>query len=66
MQKLVKVQKPSGEIDEVPEFMLTPRFLKKHGWRVINIPQTVDELKQEVENLPKVEAKRGRPKKVED
>lgn len=68
MQKMVKVQKRSGEIEDVPEFMLTARFLKKHGWRIVNIPTTVEELKAEVENLPKEEPviKRGRPKKVED
>lgn len=67
MQKMVKVQKPSGEIEDVPEFMITTKFLKKHGWRIVQIPQTVEELKAEVESLKEEPViKRGRPKKVED
>lgn len=49
MQKLVKVQRKNGTIEEMPDWMANDtRLQRKHGWRVINIPSTVEELKAEV------------------
>ena len=46
MQKLVTVQRKNGTIEEMPDWMANDtRLQKKHGWRVINIPTTVEELK---------------------
>ena len=77
MQKLVTVQRKNGTIEEMPDWMANDtRLQKKHGWRVINIPTTVEELKAEFHDLepvnePVVEQefiseapkKRGRPTK---
>ena len=46
MQKLVTVQRKNGTIEEMPEWMAKDtRLQKNHGWRVINSPTTVEELK---------------------
>ena len=49
MQKLIKVQRKNGSIEELPDWMANDQKLqRKHGWRVINVPETVEELKAEV------------------
>ena len=74
MQRLVKVQRRNGTIEEMPDWMANDqRLQKKHGWRVIHIPTTVEELKAEVKPFteatfteseqPEIVNKRGRPKK---
>ena len=46
MQKTLTVQRRNGSFEEMPEEMaLDPRLQKKHGWIVVNVPKTVEELK---------------------
>ncbi len=46
MQKTLTVQRRNGNFEEMPEEMaLDARLQKKHGWIVVNVPKTVEELK---------------------
>ena len=60
-------------IEEMPDWMAEDqRLQKKHGWRVVYIPKTVEELKAEIkpfEDQPETEQaevkRRGRKPKSE-
>jgi len=46
MQKTLTVQRRNGSFEEMPEEMaLDARLQKKHGWIVVKVPKTVEELK---------------------
>lgn len=47
---LVKVQFPSGRFDEMAIHLAEdPRLQKKFGFRIVTMPETVEELKKEIE-----------------
>lgn len=61
---LVKIQFPSGRFDEMAEHLANdPRLQQKFGFRIVTIPETVEELKKEIE-LKKEPLAENKPVKV--